>query len=301
MSLEDWFKDFNSLICIPEAKVSLMQGRCESISKILHRKYYSGAFSDLSLLVGSIGRGTETKTSDIDLGYFLDNSVYNRFNNYSSNGQSALLQEVKNTLLSTYSQTYTKADGQVVIIEFSDGMTFEIVPFFLLNLKKGMQYGDLEFTYPDSNNGGSWKKLKFVAEYMACSKMNDITNGNYNNLCKMIRTWRDTNNVPISGLLIDTLAYNFINNYAYNKEGFILYDWLSRDFFEYLKKVEKTRVYWYAPGSNQLVYTKGNFQNKAKLAYEKSLEAIENYDNYLFYTSNQKWKEIYGSKFPSHK
>ena len=44
----------------------------------------------------------------------LPYDTYIRFNNYASNGQSALLQEVKNVIAKTYSSTYLKADGQII-------------------------------------------------------------------------------------------------------------------------------------------------------------------------------------------
>jgi len=74
---------------------------------------------------------------------------------------------------------------------------------------------------------------------------------------------------------------------------------MSRDFFKYLKDIDKEQLFWKAPGSGRYVWKGGNFQNKASTAYNISLEAIQKQTDELPYSSKQKWREIYGSKFPS--
>ena len=60
----------------------------------------------------------------------LPYAVYLQYNNYQGNGQSALLQAVRNSIKKTYSVTKIGADGQVVLVPFSDGIMFEVVPAF---------------------------------------------------------------------------------------------------------------------------------------------------------------------------
>jgi predicted nucleotidyltransferase len=129
--------------------VNAIQSRYHQITKRINLDYYgSDSETAHSLYVGSYGRGTEIFTSDIDMIVQLPYETYERFSKYSGNGQSALLQEVKQVLQRTYSTSYVKADGQVVGIDFSDGISFEIVPGFIN--KDG-----ISFTYPDTNQGGS--------------------------------------------------------------------------------------------------------------------------------------------------
>lgn len=73
---------------------------------------------------------------------------------------------------------------------------------------------------------------------------------------------------------------------------------MSRDFFKYLKDLDKDQDYWLAPGSQRRVWKTGNFQSKAKTAYENALSAIEYENNNKAYSAKQKWREIYGTKFP---
>ena len=121
-----------------EIKKSL---RYHAILKIINQHYYfSSSDSTHGLYVGSQGRGTDIYTSDIDIVVILPWSTYNQYDNRAYNGQSALLQEVKCIIQRTYPRTSIKGDGQVVVVEFEDGMRFEIVPAF--------EFEDGSFTYP---------------------------------------------------------------------------------------------------------------------------------------------------------
>ena len=73
---------------------------------------------------------------------------------------------------------------------------------------------------------------------------------------------------------------------------------MSRDFFKYLSEQSESKTYWLSPGARQYVYRKGNFEYKAKQAYNLAVEAIAKEKDYPT-TAKSKWKEIYGTKFPS--
>lgn len=60
----------------------------------------------------------------------LHSSVKSRFDRYLGNGQSALLKELKLKIQKTYWNTDVGGDGQVVVVRFSDGVLFEVVPAF---------------------------------------------------------------------------------------------------------------------------------------------------------------------------
>src|SRR5699024_9431676 len=205
-------------------------------------------------------------------------------------GQSALLQEVKGVLQKTYSTSYIKGDGQVIGINFSDGINFEIVPAFIND--------NGSYTYPDTNSGGSWRVTDPKKEIDAMNSRNKDTNKNLKRLCRMARAWKGKCSVPMSGILIDTLAYKFINDWEYKDKSYLYYDYMSRDFFKYLKDLDKDQSYWLAPGSLRYVWKNGNFQTKAKTAYDNALTAISYESNNYSYSAKQKWREIYGTKFP---
>jgi predicted nucleotidyltransferase len=292
MSVSDYFSLFCSNLIMSNDTVTKIQNRYKQITKRINIDYWNSTSETLhSLYVGSYGRGTEIWASDIDMIVQLPYTTYVKFNNYSGNGQSALLQEVKGVLQKTYGTSHLKGDGQVIGINFSDGINFEIVPAFIND--------DNSYTYPDTNNGGKWKTTDPRREISAMNTRNNETNKNLKRLCRMVRAWKGKNDIPRSGVLIDTLAYKFINDWAYKDKSFLYYDFISRDFFKYLKDLDKEQLYWVAPGSNRFVWKDGNFQNKASSAYTLSLEAIENESKGYCYSSKKKWREIYGTKFPS--
>ncbi|EOU2112672.1 SMODS domain-containing nucleotidyltransferase [Clostridium perfringens] len=293
MSVNSNFESFCNNLRISDNKISDIRNRYHQITKRINIDYWTtSSDTNHSLYVGSYGRGTEIFTSDIDMVVELPYATYKKFNERSGNGQSDLLQEVKNVLKKTYSCSDLKGDGQIISIKFSDGINFEILPCFINNDGKS-------YTHADSNNGGAWRITNPRAEIDEINSLNKSTNKNLKRLCRMARAWKDNCNVPISGILIDTLAYKFLKTWEYKDRGYIYYDWMSRDFFKYLKNIDKTQVKWLVPGSNRYISEYGNFQNKASIAYNKALEAIEYENKECPYSAKSKWREIYGTKFPS--
>ena len=142
MSIANWFNTFNSNLLMSTATVSDISYRYKRITKQLNKDFWNSESETLhSLYVGSYGRGTEIHTSDIDVLMQLPYEIYTKYNNHQGNGQSALLQAVKLSIEKTYKPTYMRADGQVIKLDFTDGINLEIVPAFLN--KNG------SFTYPD--------------------------------------------------------------------------------------------------------------------------------------------------------
>lgn len=266
--------------------------RTKRITRQLNKDFWNSDSETLhSFYSGSYGRGTEIFTSDIDLLMQLPYETYKRFNHYQGNGQSALLQSVKESIGRTYN-SYKRGDGQVVKVDFSDGVSFEIVPCFLNTDKES-------FTYPDTNLGGKWKRTEPKKEIKEINALNTICEGNLKRLCRMVRCWKYENNVAMSGFLIDTLAYNFLKTWKYKNNSFAYYDWMVRDFFEYLSNQDLNKSFWFAPGSFQLVHRQGVFEYKAKQAHKNSIKAIEFVEKDYVYSSRAEWRKIFGTKFPS--
>lgn len=291
MGVGEDFSTFCSNLKMSSVTVDNIQSRYSAITKRINSDYWDSSSNSLhSLYVGSYGRKTEIFTSDIDMLVILPYSTYKQFDAYAGNGQSALIQDVKASLQRTYSTSHCRGDGQVICINFTDGINFEIVPAF--------ENTDNSFTYPDAHDGGKWKTTNPRKEIEAMNLRNNSTNKNLKRLCRMVRTWKSENSVSMSGILIDTLAYDFIASWEYRDKSYLYYDYLSRDFFKYLANLSTDRTYWYAPGSNRIVHKDGEFHYKAKTAYNKSLEAIQKQNDGYEYSARSAWREIYGSKFP---
>ena len=183
------------------------------------------------------------------------------------------------------------ADGQVILVPFTDGITFEVVPAFINK--------DSSYTFPDATGDGRWKITNPRAEIEAIRTRNNACNGNLVPLCRILRAWKSQWSVPIGGLLIDTLAYQFIENWAYRDKSYLYYDWMSRDCFEWMMNQDENQEWWKAPGSGSYVYGKGLFQYKAKRCYNISVEAIANQQREENWAAKQKWREIFGTAFPN--
>lgn len=293
MSVSQYFQDFATGIAIPTDKRNSIAYRSGRLTGQLNSDFRSTNSDTANRFYGgSYGRNTAIPSvSDIDMLYVLPYSTYEQYHGYASNGQSALLQAVRLSINKTYPNSATVADGQIVSIKFTDGITYEIVPVFLNK--------DESYTYADSNNGGSWKVCKPKHEISAFSKRNNECNFNLVMLGRMVRAWRDNTSVPMSGMLIDTLTYQFIDNWFYKDKSYLYYDYLTRDFFNFLANIPVDQTYWLAPGSNSYVWKGGNFQTKARQAEKLALEAITHLEAQEFWSARQKYREIYGTYFPS--
>lgn len=292
MPLADWFSTFCSNLQIRDD--GTISTRYKNITRRLNTDFWS-TNSEVahSLYVGSYGRNTAIAGfSDMDMIFWLPYDLYVRYDGYSGNGQSALLQAVKTSIERTYATTSLRADGQVIQVPFNDGITFEVVPAFVNK--------DDSFTYPDANNGGSWKITNPRPEIEAMRQRNLATNGNLIPLCRMMRDWKDKWNVPIGGLLIDTLAYQFIENWQYRDKSYLYYDYMCRDFFKWMAEQDDKQEWWRSPGAGQWVWGKGLFQYKAKRCYNLALEAIEHETATpkREWSAKQKWREIFTTNFP---
>lgn len=260
----------------------------KSITKRLNKSFWDNeSEEEHGYKVGSLGRNTAIKgVSDLDMLFVLPDSLYTQYDNYEGNGQSALLQRVKKEIQKRYPNTIVRGDGQVVVVSFSN-YEVEVCPAF--------EESDGSYTYPDSNNGGKWKKTDPMPEIEESLDTIDETNQHFQHVCNMIRAWKNNIGFKMGGLLIDTLVYKFFNKYSdYKSATFDNYLSLFQDLFKYLKGLNKDQKYWYALGSNQHVYNKdGKFVTKAKNAYNK-LDGLDEDSDELY----EKLQEIFGKDFP---
>jgi len=293
MGLAEWFRDFCSVLQIKDG--GTISTRYKSLTRRLNIDFWNtDSETAHSLYAGSYGRNTAIEGfSDLDMLFQLPYSTYQQYDAHAGNGQSALLQSVKTSIERTYSSTSIRADGQVILVPFTDGIVFEVVPGFLNN--------DGSYTFPDASNGGRWRTTNPRPEIEAIRSRNTSCNGNLVPLCRMMRAWKKKWDVPIGGLLIDTLAYQFIETYEHRDKSFLYYDFMCRDFFRWMADQDTNQEFWRAPGSGQYVYGKGLFQYKATRCYNIAREAIghETSTPKEEWSAKQKWREIFGTAFPN--
>ena len=290
MKTSETFQEFLSNIKIPEDKASTISNRYERITKSLN-EYYRDTDSKTanSLQVGSYGRYTGIKgISDLDMLYIMPTSKWDDYN--KKGGQSQLLQDTKTAISNTYSSSDIKVDRCVVTVNFSDGTHIDVQPVF--------EVEDQDYEYPDTYNDGSWKITKPRKEMDAMKEFQNNKNKNLRRLCKMARAWKSKQGVVMGGLLIDTLAHNFLSSTKdFDDTSFAYYDEMSRDFFKYLYNQPKDQKEYAALGSKQRIKVRKSFKRKAKKAYNLACEAI-NADSEK--TQHNKWRDIYGKDFPKY-
>lgn len=294
MSVADNFRAFKANYLIPSATVSSISYRYKRITKQLNKDFWGWESETAhSLYVGSYGRDTAANgVSDLDVAFELPNAVYHRYDSYAGNGQSALLQAVRASIGNTYANSFVGGDGQVVALNFTDGIRFEILPVFTNKDGKTL-------TFADTNGGGSWRVCNPRGEMSAFAARDSVTaNGNLKAICRMMRLWRDRHVVPISGMLIDTLAYQFIADWPHRDKSFLYHDYLVRDFLRYLSNRDTSQSYWRAPGSDSYVMKGGNFQRQAAQSYHDAVAAISHEVAGRPSTARNKWREIFGSLYP---
>ena len=176
--------------------------RYKRITKVMNKEFWNNESEfKHSLYVGSYGRGTAIESSDIDILLELPAKEFNRYDNYKFNGQSRLLQSLKTAILETYPNTDIKADGQVVVLNFTDGMKMELLPAF----KETKWDGTTVYKYPDTNMGGRWKSTNPKAEQNAIKDKDSNVNSNglMTETCKHLRYIRDTyfSSYHLSGII----------------------------------------------------------------------------------------------------
>ena len=203
---------------IPKGQKSLVASRYKTVTRAVNRSLWDlNSETDHSIYVGSYGRGTAVETSDIDIlievpqKYFVVDS----FSTY--NPQSRLLQVVKNAILDIYPRSNIRGDGQVVVIDFSDGMKFEVLPAIpTINLSNQKQY-----RYPDTHMGGNWLSTDPKAEQNAIAIKDKQTNGLLKATCKHIRWVRDNyfSSYHLSGIVIDSFVYSVIGGWHFLYDG----------------------------------------------------------------------------------
>lgn len=265
---------------------SIIAARRDEITKVLNQEFRDlDSSKDNQLMVGSYGRFTAIRgISDLDMLYVLPSSLWNKYK--GEDGPSNVLSRTRTAIQARYPTSSVKVDSPVVVVTFQNFM-FEVQPVF--------EQEDGSFKYPHTKSK-SWKVTKPREEIAETRDYDSITNRNFRKLCKMARAWKNKHGVVMGGLLMDTLAYNFLQkNTDHHSATTATYDFMVRDFFKFLSE-EADHDHYQALGSKQDVKVKKRFQGKAKTAYGLCLEAIDAEGQAGV---NAKWKKVFGKPVPA--
>lgn len=289
MNTSETFKEFLLNIKISDDKADDISYRYGRITKALNLECRdTDSKTANSLQVGSYGRYTGINgISDLDMLYIMPTSKWADYN--KDGGQAKLLQDTKTAIANTYSSSDISVDRCVVTVNFTNSH-IDVQPVF--------EVEEQDYKYPDTYGDGSWKITKPRKEMDAMVEFEDNKNRNFRRLCKVARSWKNKHGVNMGGLLIDTLAYNFLKSTKdYDEKSFAYYDEMCRDFFKYLYDQPKDQSEYGALGSKQRVKVKRSFKRKGKKAFDLAEEAIDALSDK---TKHNKWRDVFGNDFPKY-
>ena len=293
-AIDSTFRTFEANLRMSPQTIATVRYRYHSITKRINEDFWrESSENEHSLYAGSYGRGTSTSTSDIDILVQLPDDMYTNYwfrNALHRNGSSELLQSVKRSLQKTYATSYLSGDGQVVVVDFSDGIRFEVVPVF--------KYGEQLF-FPDTHNGGSFVKMNPIREMDAFDEMNRVHPGGMKKLCRMMRAMRANFKLDLLGETIDSMVYEYWNQGDFtNIPAFRMFDYHTKGFFDYWKHEYRLKQGASVPGTKRhLEIPRTEFLSKlfshfSEVAGNASESEIEKY-------TNKYWRMIYGDRFPA--
>lgn len=279
------------------------QTKAEGIVRALNRNFWPNGILQgyvTAIPAGSWAKGTRIRlASDIDLIYLLPLTMQDRYalRAAGTNRQSAILQEVKNALLSSYPTTPISSDGPAVVMDFSS-YKVEVIPVFI-NRFGPSAVGDASFQVfvCNTNNGGSYQSCAPTAEAAKIAYYNATSKGDLIALVRMIKAWKRQCNVPIKSYLLEQLGIEFIAQWENAGNGPYFYDWMMRDFFAYM--FGRQNGSGYLPVSNTPFLYDNAWASRVETAAKTAMRAC-NYERNALYSAvaGEEWQKIFGNLIP---
>ncbi|MGI6468247.1 MAG: hypothetical protein GXZ09_04820 [Syntrophomonadaceae bacterium] len=262
-----------------------------TITRQLNQHYY-GIRSDSrnAHFIGSYGRGTAIKgVANINILYELPQRVQKRLEVWQQKAPRVLIQEVRELIEDVFPMVHLSNQCHIIIPSLYQ-LQFEIIPAF--------QGSKRNHIYPDPNNIAGWSTFNPLREIEVLEESNFRYTGKTKHLARMMRAWKVTRKVPISGMLLDTLVVTFMDEWENNDTSFGYYGVMGRDFLEYLAGRRKNQEIYYAQGSNRELPSPDDFGAQANEDYKLAVQAVEYEFNDHHYEANKLWRVIYGDLFP---
>ena len=289
MSVSARFTKFLNNISLSDDQKTKGAERRQAVVGALNKAYWATASSTAnSIYVGSWGKQTTIRPPrDVDVLFNLPKTVYDRFELRLGNKQSQLLQEVKNHLVGAFPNTGIRGDGPVVLVPFA-AYNVELIPAFSLN--GGGHWVCM------TDGGGHYKKADYAAEADAITKA--TWGGNTRDLVRMMKCWQSYCGVPLKSFHIELLSIEFLNNWQYHGNSVTYYDWLVRDFLNYL--VGRANGYVYAPGTNEMMSLGSGWKSRAETAHGRASKACDYEAASNWPAAGDEWQKIFGTDIPKY-
>ncbi|MBQ4821972.1 SLATT domain-containing protein [Aquimarina sp. MMG016] len=291
MSVSANFNTFCDNLTISEEKQAIISLRFNSICEKLNKVYWNLNSTYGGIYIGSYGRRTVNSwANEVEMMFEMPIALKQKVESYGTNVQSAFLNDVRERISEIYPSAVVDKEKNTVAVIFSDKLKIHVLPVFRDKREVYLK--------ADLSSGGSWKMFDPISEVKAINLGNQITNNNLQQLCKMIHSWKRNCNVPIKDVLLDTFAYDFLMQWQHRNCHYKNYDLMCVEFFEYLKNQKPSKISWEVLGSGRVIKNVENFRYKAIVAYYNTKNAIDLQRKNKYWKSRQKWREIFGNKFP---
>lgn len=227
MSVAGTFEHFCKNLEMDSTRRLMIGNRLVQIENFLNQKVTMGYGNGSVILWSSYGR--ETACRFVHHIRFLYALPFRLYPIYKDNPEK-LINDFLTALNQLDASVFVSKNGKGLILDFYDGYMFEVIPSFEME--------GYSMQFPDESKEGGWNRLGVRNELASVQYMNSISNSNYQRVCRMLRAWVNTNCVNLHGILLDTLVFNFMMNYQYRDKSYSYYDWVLRDLFKYLSKVD---------------------------------------------------------------
>lgn len=253
----------------------------EGVIKKLHDSYYDNEYDgSTKFLFGSYKTKTNvrplTEEQDVDVLFKIPQETFDKFDNYENNGQSALLQEVKDYLKEKYTTT-DKISGwsKVVLVKFSEGYhNVEVLP--------ALEKEDGTFLIPNSENGGSWEDFDPHKQVEEFQTSNGSTNGLTAELSRMLKTWvKNTSSLNYKSYKLVEDVIKFLEEDFEDGTDYEDYHNVVKNYFDYLKRE-----------------CDNDIKNHVDTAYNRAINAIGYMDSEKPKEASEEWRKIFGNEFP---
>lgn len=282
--MKDEFKTFCEAIRLTESQEQDAKTKYDGVCKKLHDSYYTNSYTgSTKLLFGSYKTRTNirplSEDQDVDVLFKIPEETFKKFHKYQSNGQSALLQEIRYFLNEKYSTTEEiRAWGKVVLVKFSEGVhNVEVLP--------GYEQCDGSFMIPNTANGGSWERFDLKQQLKRFQDSNCRTNSLTAELTRMLKKWvRNTSSLDYSSFNLQQDVMKFLDSEFLIGAKYEEYHKVIMNFFDYLR--------YRCPSS---------IKTHVDTAYNRAVKAIEFMDNDKLVEASEEWIKIFGSEFPKVK
>lgn len=277
MDIQKCFDKFYENIKLTSSQREDARSKYEGVCEKLHSHYYPNIEhnGNTKLLIGSYGKHTNIRPPrDVDVLFIMPGDKFEQYDDNESNGQSQLLQDIKEILSEKYSATeLIKAWGKVVLIKFADGThNVELLPAWENEAIDGT------FLIPNTANGGAWDEWDPRSEIKKI-KDSDTQTGKTKPLIRMIKKWTENCSVSVKSYQIEDAVVDFFEIYSAGNN----YSQLISQFFSYFLSVT----------------TNEERKSHIETAKNRAEKACQLEEDGKFEEVVEEWKKIFGDDFPS--